>query len=294
MQRFLYCTILIISLLGIVSCKPGIPRKYLQPNKMADIMYDYHIAEALQSVHPAGDTMAVRAYHAYILKKYKVSQADFDSSLVYYTRHTKLLEDVYDKIAERLNNESALYGGSQLTLGDEITNNSDTTNIWQASPVQILSPYLAFNRKTFEIKADTSYHEGDKIILDFDTKFIYQDGMRDGVAVLAVTYSNDSVEVVSNSLMSSAHYHLQINNAGRLKIKSIRGFFLHNNTQNQNLSSRTTLKMLLITNIKLIRMHTKRTEPSNDNQSDSITFINKDSILLKKTKQPLMLKPKRP
>lgn len=291
MQRFLYCTILIISLLGIVSCKPGIPRKYLQPQKMADIMYDYHIAEALHNTHPTGDTISVRAYQAYILKKYKVSQADFDSSLVYYTRHTKLLEDVYDKIAERLNNESALYGGSQLTLGDEITNNSDTSNVWQSSPIQILSPYLSFNRKTFEIKADTSYHEGDKIILDFDTKFIYQDGVRDGSAVIAVTYSNDSVEVLSNSLMSSTHYHMQINNDGRLKIKSIRGYFLHNNTKNQNLSSKTTLKMLLITNIKLIRLHTKRTEPSN-NKDDSIKIVNKDSILLNKKKQPLLLKQK--
>lgn len=291
MQRFLYCTILIISLLGIVSCKPGIPRKYLQPQKMADIMYDYHIAEALHNTHPTGDTISVRAYQAYILKKYKVSQADFDSSLVYYTRHTKLLEDVYDKIAERLNNESALYGGSQLTLGDEITNNSDTSNVWQSSPIQILSPYLSFNRKTFEIKADTSYHEGDKIILDFDTKFIYQDGVRDGSAVIAVTYSNDSVEVLSNSLMSSTHYHMQINNDGHLKIKSIRGYFLHNNTKNQNLSSKTTLKMLLITNIKLIRLHTKRTEPSN-NKDDSIKIVNKDSILLNKKKQPLLLKQK--
>ena len=232
-----------MSVLGIISCKPGIPRKYLQPNKMADIIYDYHIAEGIQSVNTTGDTIAMRAYQAYILKKHRVSQADFDSSLVYYTRHTKLLEDVYDKVAERLNNESAIYGGSQLSIGDEIINNSDTTNVWQSSPIVILSPYLAFNRKTFEIKADTSYHEGDRIFLDFDTKFIYQDGMRDGVALLAVTYSNDSVEVVSNSLMSSTHYHLQINNTGCLKIKSIKGFFLHNNTQNQNLTSKTTLKL---------------------------------------------------
>lgn len=291
MQRVIYCAIVIMSVLGIISCKPGIPRKYLQPNKMADIIYDYHIAEGIQSVNTTGDTIAMRAYQTYILKKHRVSQADFDSSLVYYTRHTKLLEDIYDKVAERLNNESAIYGGSQLSIGDEIINNSDTTNVWQSSPIAILSPYLAFNRKTFEIKADTSYHEGDRIFLDFDTKFIYQDGMRDGVALLAVTYSNDSVEVVSNSLMSSTHYHLQINNTGRLKIKNIKGFFLHNNTQNQNLTSKTTLKMLLITNIKLIRMHTKRAEQSNGNKVDSLKTTN-DSSLILQSKKPLMLKQK--
>ena len=292
MQRIIYCVIVIVSVLGFVSCKPGIPRKYLKPEKMADIMYDYHIAEGVQSVHASDDTIAMRAYQAYILNKHKVSQADFDSSLVYYTRHTKLLQDVYDKVAERLNNESAIYGGTQLSLGDDIINNSDTTNVWQLSPSIILSPYSAFNRKTFEIKADTTYHEGDKIILDFDTKFIYQDGVREGSAVLAVTYANDSVEVVNNSLMSSSHYHLQINNLGRLKIKSIKGFFLHNNTQNQNLTSKTTLKMLFVTNIKLIRMHTKRAELPSDGKGDSLKINNDSSLVLQNSKKPLMLKQK--
>ena len=160
----------------------------------------------------------------------------------------------------------------------------------------ILSPYSAFNRKTFEVKADTSYHEGDKIMLDFDTKFIYQDGIRDGSAVLAVTYSNDSVEVVSNSLMSSTHYHLQINNTGRLKIKNIKGFWLHNNTQNQDLTSKTTLKMLLITNIKLIRMRTKPAESSDNSEyaegskTDSLKRKGKDSLVIKKPAKPLLLK----
>lgn len=40
MQRVIYYVIVIVSVLGIVSCKPGIPRKYLKSDKMADIMYD--------------------------------------------------------------------------------------------------------------------------------------------------------------------------------------------------------------------------------------------------------------
>ena len=58
MQRVIYCAIVIMSVLGIISCKPGIPHKYLQPNKMADIIYDYHIAEGIQSVNTTGDTIA--------------------------------------------------------------------------------------------------------------------------------------------------------------------------------------------------------------------------------------------
>ena len=287
MQRVKHFAILILAILGVFSCKPGIPRVYLQPDEMADILYDYHLADGIQSVQPSNDSVSMRAFQTYILKKYNVSQADFDSSLVYYTRHTKLLEDVYDEVAERLNRESAIYGGSQLSFDGEDVSNSDTTNIWQSSPSMILSPYIAFNRKAFEIKADTSYYAGDKIMLDFDTQFIYQDGVRDAVAVLAVTYDNDSIEIVNNSVMSSSHYHLQISNSGRLKIKAVRGFWLHNNTTNQALSSKTTLKMLLVSNIKLIRMHTKPVEQPIDtvaasNNADSLRSKSGDSLVLKK------------
>lgn len=287
MRRFLVCAISVLCVCALFSCKPGVPSKYLQPDEMADILYDYHLAEGIQAVQASDDSVSMRAYEAYILKKYKVSKADFDTSLVYYTRHTKLLEDVYDQLTERLNNEASAYGGSQIGFSDDFVNSSDTTNLWHASASCILAPYPTFNRKTFEVQADTSYHEGDKIMLDFDTQFIYQDGVRDAIAVLAVTYANDSVEVVSNSLMSSSHYHLQINNIGRLKIKNIKGFWLHNNGQNQTLTSRTTLRMLLLTNIKLVRMHTKPTEEPEVSEKvgstvDSVKRNDKDSSALKK------------
>lgn len=87
--------------------------------------------------------------------------------------------------------------------------------------------------------------------------------------------------------MSSSHYHLQINNIGRLKIKNIKGFWLHNNGQNQTLTSRTTLRMLLLTNIKLVRMHTKPTEEPEVSEKvgstvDSVKRNDKDSSALKK------------
>lgn len=39
---------LLISLLLIIfSCKPQVPGKYLQPDEFEDILYDYHLADAM-------------------------------------------------------------------------------------------------------------------------------------------------------------------------------------------------------------------------------------------------------
>ena len=261
MRKYVYCIMVALFVVSVFSCKPGTPDKYLQPDEMADILFDYHLAEGIQNVLQNEDTIAMRAYEASILKKYGVSKADFDSSLLYYTRHTALLEKVYDDVTERLNREASVYGGAQMGLDGDIANSSDTTNIWQASPSCVLSPYAGVNRLSFELKADSSYHAGDRLMLDFDTQFIYQDGMRDAIAVLAVTFDNDSVEVVSNTLSSSSHYHLQVSNTERRKIKSVRGILLHNNISSFTpSSSKTTIRLLVVTNIRLIRLHTKAEE----------------------------------
>ena len=259
----------------IASCKPSIPSKYLQPEEMADILYDYHIAEGIVQSKNPGDPIAMRAYKMSILENRGVSEAEFDSSLVYYTRHTQMLEDVYTRVTDRLNNESGLLGGASIDMDGGIVSSSDTTNIWSQSKSFVLSPYAATNSKSFELKADSSYHEGDIFILDFDAQFIYQDGMRDASVVLAVTYDNDSTEYVNNNVMSSSHYRLQINNVGRLRIKSVKGFWLLSNDNLEPAASCSTLKLLVVSSIRLVKMHTKPMDVHETTKS--IDSINVDS-----------------
>ncbi len=280
--------VVVFAVLSIVGCKPGIPDKYLQPDEMADILYDYHLAEGIAngSMQDTRDTIALRTFRASILRKHGVSQADFDSSLVYYTRHTKLLEDIYTKLVDRFNSESVALGGASMQFGDDIAS-SDTTNIWGQASSFVLTPFAAANRLTFNLQADSSFYAGDRFMLDFDAAFIYQDGMRDASVVLAVTYANDSTEYVNNSVMSSSHFHLQIDNSGRLPIKSVRGFWLLSSDRSMPSSSQTTLKLLVVSNVKLIRMHTKPIEDSGQNNGETAdsTKSSKDSMVVGQQRQ---------
>ena len=74
----------LLSLTLVVGCKPGIPSEYLSPGEMENILYDYHIARAMNSNdYQNGDTLTTHVYKLAVLKKYGVSEADYDSSLVY-------------------------------------------------------------------------------------------------------------------------------------------------------------------------------------------------------------------
>lgn len=293
MLRMLAACLVLFMTVVLSGCKPGIPGRYLQPDEMADILYDYHLAEGIvQTDYSSSDSIAMRAYRINILHSHGVSEADFDSSMVYYTRHTRELQQVYNKIGDRLDREAVERGG-QAGFAD-MTDNADTTNVWKLSSAFVLSPYVATNRMSFEIKADSSYHEGDRMVLDFDAQFLYQDGMRDASVVLAVTYANDSVEYVNNSINSSTHYHMQITNDGRLAIKSVRGFWMLSSDRSMPTSSATTFKLFVVSNIRLVRMHVA--EPvinpeDEDQKADSLNRPRLDS--LKRLPPPTPLKDRR-
>lgn len=278
--RLLAACLVLFMTVVLTGCKPGIPGRYLQMDEMVDILYDYHVADGMvQTNFDSPDSVAMRAYRISILKNHGVTQADFDSSMVYYTRHTRLLQKVYDKIADRLDREAVERGG-QAGFTD-LTENADTTNVWKRSTAFVLSPYLATNRMSFEIKADSSYHEGDRMVLDFDAQFLYQDGMRDALVVLAITYANDSVEYVNNSISTSSHYHMQIMNEGRLAIKSVRGFWMLSSDRAMPTSSATTFKLFIVSNVRLVKMHVTEPvkKPEDGNMSpDSLKLPKIDSL----------------
>lgn len=273
------CLVLFITVV-LTGCKPGIPGRYLQMDEMVDILYDYHVADGMvQTNFDSPDSVAMRAYRISILKNHGVTQADFDSSMIYYTRHTRLLQKVYDKIADRLDREAVERGGQAGFTN--LTENADTTNVWKRSTAFVLSPYLATNRMSFEIKSDSSYHEGDRMVLDFDAQFLYQDGMRDALVVLAITYANDSVEYVNNSISTSSHYHMQIMNEGRLAIKSVRGFWMLSSDRAMPTSSATTFKLFIVSNVRLVKMHVTEPvkKPEDGNMSpDSLELPKIDSL----------------
>ena len=137
---------------------------------------------------------------------------------------------------------------------------------------------MAANTYDFALKADTSYYAGDRLMLDFDAQYIFQDGMRDACAVMAVTYEGDSVEYATNQITSSSHYHLQINNTSHKRIKSVRGFWLINKGTSSDATSASTLKLLIVSNIRLVRMHVAEPAPTQGASGDSLLKVNPDSI----------------
>lgn len=74
---------------------------------MRDIMVDLHKTDALLQVAGMqyGHNDAADIYYAEVLEKHGVTQAQFDSSLVWYTAHPQLFDKIYPKVLAKLDAE---------------------------------------------------------------------------------------------------------------------------------------------------------------------------------------------
>lgn len=259
MKKLMICLVAVMALLFCVSsCKPSLPSGVLSKGKMTDILYDYHLALAMAHMDDNGDKGQSLAYREAVLRKHDVTSAEFDSSMVYYMRHTELLEDVYKDLTDRYNNEITAMGGSAKEGGEfaNLSATGDTANVWNLATSMVFMPVKPFNSTSFDIKVDSTFHKGDRLMLDFDAQFIYQDGMRNGVAMLAVQFGNDSIAQRTIMIQSTQHYSVELSDADSLGIKSVKGYFmLSDGSFGMNSASVTTLKLMFIEHIKLVRMH---------------------------------------
>lgn len=257
--------VIVLLVIAVIGCTPSVPSEYIQPGELEDILYDYHVAKAMSEVSSRGnqeDNYKKNAYFLAVLKKYNVSEAVFDSSLVYYYSHADQLKEIYNQVKERLNDEAKALGASVGDINKYSTYSTvgDTANIWQNETDLLLMPHPTTNRYDIYVQADTSYYKGDTFMFQFMTNFLYQNGTRDAVVCLVAKYQNDSItQSVSHiSLDGQAQIRIPQNREGTLK--ELKGFIYLNNPD----YDKDVRRLLFISQIQLIRFHDKSSKDKPD------------------------------
>jgi len=245
----------------VTACKPTVPKEYIQPDDMEDILYDFYVSKAMAS---RGDNYGYdrMLYYTATLKKHGVSEAEYDSSLVYYYTHADKLSKIYKSLSERIGDKAKQLGAS-VSEGEyaNLSANGDTANVWRDATTAVLMPVPPYNRIDFTLKADTTYRRGDSFLLKFTSNFIYQSGTKSATAYVAVTYKGDSVVVSQTRVSYSGMAQLRIPANDEADIKDIRGFIYLSKGKEES----SVQKLMFIDGIQLIRFHKTETPANADN-----------------------------
>lgn len=111
-------------LLSASSCRP---KGILSSQQMEDILVDLHTAEGMlqEAGYNYGHDEDVRGYYLAVLKQHKTTQAQFDTSLVWYTANPTIFDKIYPKVIERLEAQANAYQAWMDATDNNCTKSSE-------------------------------------------------------------------------------------------------------------------------------------------------------------------------
>lgn len=240
--------LLILGLALMTSCGKEIPKDIIQPEQMEKVLYDYHLSMGMHSNLKSADNYQKDAYKNYVFKKHRITEALFDSSMVWYTRNSVELASIYENLDKRFKREHAQ---SDMMLegrdggSTRITLEGDTVDIWSKKDLFWLTDAPLSNLLAFDVKTDSNFHAKDAFHWKADIVFLSKGKATIG---LNVTYENDSVIGDTRLVTQSGPQSIYLHTDSTYKIKELNGFVLVEKDSLQKAN-------VLIHNISLMRYH---------------------------------------
>lgn len=197
------------------------------------------------------------AYFKYVFQKHHVTEEEFDSSMVWYTRNSDQLATIYQNLQKRFENEEK-HMKVQVAKRDnqiDVSMSGDTVDVWQDRTLYWLSASVLTNKLMFDLKADTTFKPHDAMELTADFHFMPKNGRPSGKAVMALNFyfDNDSVQGLTRIVSSSGNQRLYVRADSAFTIRSISGFVYYTDEKNPKSS-------VLIDDIHLTRYHNMEKE----------------------------------
>lgn len=262
----------------LTACQVKRPETVLTDAKMEDVLYDFHIAKAMGEEVPYSESYKRVLYIESVYKKHGITQADFDTSMVWFARHPDALTKIYEKVNTRLKAERD--GINHLiALRDHKPKESapgDSIDVWIWQHIYHLTGMPLDNKLTFTLPSDTNFKDRDT--LRWTVRFRFPEGAPDSLTAprmaMQILYAKDTVSgMLKVGKAGTETISLTADTAGA--IKEIRGFIYY--------PMQPSARTLLADRISLMRYHAK----------DTLFTAKKDSVAQpeKEKKEPLNAKP---
>ena len=222
--------LIIILVVCTLSCDNS-SDKVVSKSKMEQVLYDYHLAQALIATLPEEERYKAEMYIESVYEKNGITHEEFDSSMVYYNRHADELKDIYNNLHDRftvINEKLQLQTGNNEMM--TFSENGDTTNIWGGKKLIVLHNKEILNKEMFTIKADTSFHKGDRFIFKANTRFVNTEKRSRNYRLtmcLTVNYSDGKTISEYQHIMNSSAKQITLNTDRTKEIEQVNGFFYY-------------------------------------------------------------------
>jgi len=243
--RFIFLTAIIL-LLSACDRRPG---GVLNQNDMTSVLTEMHKTDAAMMERGlAYSRYSDKApYYKFIFKKYGISKAQFDSSLVWYTKNPRVFGNIYVKVLANLTKLQLEVKNGKYHPVDTLDLTRMRTSIWNKRIKYLMTKDSARTHLNFEIP-ESNFMLGDVYELKFLQRIAPEDSSTKQRIVLRVIYANgkaDSVTSVGYHDSILRRYTIRLHAFRRVKIKSVTGELLGSKTYKGKMNSLTDSISLL-------------------------------------------------
>ena len=240
---------LIAGLALMTSCGKQIPSDIIQPKQMEKVLYDYHLS---LSMAQSSKNVEKEAQRNYVFQKHNITEAEFDSSMVWYARESKELLAIYENLNKRFNRE---YSHIERLLESREDANSqsfvsgDTVNIWRKGDIHWFNTAPLYRQLAFEIKADTTFHPQDAFLWSMDCHFLTEGKIVMGMNVM---FDNDSVIGTTKTIETSGKHEIYLQTDSAYQIKTLNGFIYVPEQDDTNLDPKVLAHHIALTRYHMV------------------------------------------
>lgn len=225
MKTLRYIAFVLTVVLLAASCNKTRGRNgVLSEKAMADVLYDYNIANGLASEISSSDSSAILQYKytQAVFAKHGITAEEFEMSMAHYARDPKSLASLSKSVEERLNKEiedeqEAIDAERQ----EKFAQQNDTISAWENRDGAMLC--ATGTNKFCHVVKGKDLKGGNRLIFSVKTSWVYKESNRLGVMVLALTYDNDSTEIHTEVIRESNRpQNIFVNVPEKRKVKEAR------------------------------------------------------------------------
>ena len=233
MKRWTETICILLMVVTLLSCDKA-PRGIIPESDMVDLVADLHKADAYIDNYPSQfpDDSTKMLLKQSIFKKHGVTQADYDTSLVWYAHNMDVYTDVYRRVINQLKNDYSNGGkkGYVASANEDGTSrlaqpyhsvSGDSADLWTMSRMWVLPQGLKAGYIPFDYSTDKEHRNGDCYELKY--KSISTAGAIS--ALLAVDYSDGGTSYVHRSSTSSGWNRIVVHSDSMRTVSRIYGYF---------------------------------------------------------------------
>ena len=193
-----------------------------------------HLAEALveKDYESYGTSEKREAVYDAVFFKHNITQAEYDSSLVWYGKHMDIYMSIHKFALRDVNASIAALGDIKPSPLSGEMSAKDSIDVWIYDRNFTFMPERIFNTFSFDIAPEAPYSSGSSYVLEISTWGLH-DNMKHKPKIHISAVHADTIISVNKEITKDGDHQVVLRTIATKQVKRVYGYMMVNNAEAQ-------------------------------------------------------------